>query len=220
MRNKFLYKLVILDSLWKRAATVDTLLQIFSREMCRYKINPQCQIQSTMFLSQVWPYSRVRAVECDWQKSEMRKQYFSVELQLFVWIPLILFSLLHRGEAVCCECGSNKGRQKLTSNHWATLSFLQPVSMPNQFEETSASTRDIIMGSCLSAEKLRSWRAVHGFCFLCMQQGRTGRLTGAFCLKPPQLGWSRLHTAPVGGVTLSLSQWKQIELPGVATIRY
>lgn len=103
MRNTFLYKLVVLESLWKRAATVETLLQIFSKEMGRYKINPQCQIQATLFLSQVWPNSRVRAVECDWQKNEMRKQYFSVELQLFVQIPLILFSLLHRGEAVCCE---------------------------------------------------------------------------------------------------------------------
>lgn len=188
--------------------------------MCRYQVNPQCQIQATLFLSQVWPNSRVRAVECDWQKSEMRKQYFSVELQLFVRICLILFSLLHRGEAACCEYGSNKGRQKLISNHWATLSFLQPVNMPNQFEETSASTKDIIMGNCLSVEELKSWRAVHDFCFLCMQQGRTGRLTGAFCLKPPQFGWSRLHKASVCRLTLSQSQWKQIKLPGVATNRY
>lgn len=188
--------------------------------MCRRKINPQCQIQATLFLYRVWPDARVWAVECDWQKSETRKPYFSVELQLFVWIALILFCLLHRGEAACCEYGSNKGRQKLISNHWATLSFLQPVNMPNQFEETSASTKDIIMGNCLCAEELRSWRVVHDFCLLCMRLGRTGRLTGAFCLKPPQFGWSRLHMASVGGFTLSQSQWKQIKLPGVATIRY
>lgn len=220
MRNKFLYKLVIVETLWKRAATLDTLLQIFAKEMGRYKVNPQCHIQATLLLSRAWPKCRVRAVERDWQKSEMRKQYFSVELQLFVRIPLILLSLLHRGEAACCEYGSNKGRQKLISTHWANLSFLQPVNMPNQFEETSASTEDIIIGNCLSAEELRGWRAVHDFCFLCMWQGRTGRLTGAFSLKPPQFGWGRLHVASVGGFTLSQSQWKQINLPRVATNRY
>lgn len=56
-----------------------------------------------------------------------------------------------------CEYGTNKRREKLISNCSATLSFLQRVNMPNQFEEAAASIKDLIMGNSLGAEGLRGW---------------------------------------------------------------
>lgn len=126
---------------------------------------------------------------------------------------------------MCCEYGSNKKRQKLISDCSATLPFLQCVNVPKRFEEMAASIKNIIMGSSLGAEEHRSWRLGVGelymiSAFLCTWGGRMGRLAGAFWLKPPQFGWSRIHTAPADSFTLSLGQGKQIKLSGVATIRH
>lgn len=78
-----------------------------------------------------------------------------------------------------------KRRQNVISGCSATLSFLQRLNMPNQFEETAASIKDIIMGNSLGAEELRSWRLVAGelymiSSFLCTGGGRKDRLAGTF----------------------------------------
>lgn len=81
---------------------------------------------------------------------------------------------------------SNKRRLKLKSNGSATLSFLQRVNMPSQFEETAASIRDIIMGNSLGAEALRSWRLGVGeidFCFFRAQGGRDRQIGRHFLVE-------------------------------------
>lgn len=85
-------------------------------------------------------------------------------------------------EAMRCDYGSEKRRQ---SSQVVQPLYLQRLNMPNQFEETAASIKDIIMGNSLGAEELRSWRLVAGelymiSAFLCTGGGRKGRLAGAF----------------------------------------